>query len=63
MDAAHVNTTRMFPAYTTKELEASVARHEAGYGMLDASLVTKLKTEIAARKSGVSKPFVVPQIK
>ena len=53
MDSA-IKTNRLFPAYTLAELEAFAAQGKASPAMLG---------EIAARKSGASKPFVVPQIK
>jgi hypothetical protein len=52
MDGA-MKTSRMFPAYTLKELEAAIA---AGRG------TDAMVTEVAARKAGASKVFVVPQL-
>lgn len=52
MDSA-TKTSRMYPAYTLAELEAAIA---AGRGT-DAMLA-----EVAARKAGASKVFVVPQL-
>jgi hypothetical protein len=53
MDGA-IKTKRLFPAYTLAELEAFAAQGNASPAMLG---------EIEARKSGASKPFVVPQLK
>ncbi len=53
MDSA-IKTNRLFPAYTLAELEAFAAQGKANPAMLG---------EIEARKSGASKPLVVPQIK
>lgn len=52
MDSA-TKTNRMFPAYTLKELEAAIA---AGRG------TDAMVAEVAARKAGASKAFVVPQL-
>jgi len=65
MDAALVNKTRKFPSYTLAQLEASVSQFEAGTHPLQATTdeahIEALKTEIAARKAGTSKPLIVPQ--
>lgn len=52
MDNA-MKTSRMFPAYTLAELEAAIA---AGRG------TDAMAAEVAARKAGASKAFVVPQL-
>ena len=53
MDAAP-RTNRAFPGYTLAELEGVIAA-----GGTDARIIA----EIAARKSGASTTFTVPQIK
>jgi hypothetical protein len=53
MDAAP-RTTRAFPGYTLAELEGVIAS-----GSTDARIIA----EIAARKSGASTTYTVPQIK
>jgi len=50
---------RMYPGYSTAELESSLASGKHAPGS-DAH--TKMSQEIAARKSGASQPFVVPQL-
>ena len=52
MDSA-MTTNRLYPAYTLAQLEAFVAQGRGCAAML---------REIEARKSGASKPFVVPQL-
>lgn len=53
MDSA-MKTNRLYPAYTLAQLEAFVAQGKGNPAMLG---------EIEARKSGASKPFVVPQLR
>lgn len=56
MDAAY-KSERKFPAYTTAQLEASLA------GKVESrALAAAIEAEIARRLSGQSKAFVVPQI-
>jgi hypothetical protein len=64
MDAAYKNPTRKFPAYTTAQLEQTIAMYENGTHPIpyNAAHVAALKAEVANRKSGDSKPFVVPQL-
>lgn len=52
MDAGH-KSQRKYPAYTLAELETIVAEGRGNDVMVK---------EIADRKAGISKPFVVPQI-
>lgn len=47
---------RKFPSHTTKELEESLARNP------DSPQAEAIKAEIAARKSGESKPRITPQV-
>jgi len=47
---------RKFPSYTTKELEESLSRNP------DSPQAEAIKEEIAARKSGESKPRITPQV-
>lgn len=56
MDACH-KSNRKFPSYTLVELESFVAA-----GLNDDALKQEIVQEIADRKAGTSKPFVVPQI-
>lgn len=51
---------RLYPAYSDKELEKFVA--EGVTPNRPQQTVDKMKEELAARKSGASKPYVVPQI-
>lgn len=56
MDAGNQGSTRKFPSYTLRELEEILSV------VTDPGLYDALSKEIAARKSGASKPFRVPQI-
>lgn len=62
MDGAPLSK-RMYPSYTTTELEAMVERIKTNETGSDACMrVIAMQDEIDRRKSGESKPFVVPQI-
>ena len=65
MDAGHINKTRKFPAYSLKELEATVAKFHAGEltSFSTAETIAQVEQEIANRKAGISIAFVVPQIR
>lgn len=63
MDGANQNSKRKFPAYTTAELEAFVAKIKANETGSDACMrMIAMQDEIERRKSGESKPLVIPQI-
>lgn len=51
---------RMFPAYTTAQLEASIAKGVTPYN--NAETVAKMKSEVEARKSGASVHRPTPQV-
>jgi hypothetical protein len=56
MDAgrsAQPGRKKMYPGYTTEDLEKTIAKGGAPQAMIE---------EVAARKSGASKTFVTPQI-
>lgn len=62
MDGA-TKTKRMFPAYTTSQLEARVVEITTTQIGSDACMmVIALQDEIDRRKSGQSTVFVVPQL-
>ncbi len=65
MDAAtYHNPNRKFPAYTLRELQATVARYHAGKtGILGPAMIAEIENEIAYRLAGISTVFVVPQIR
>lgn len=66
MDAAHVNKTRKFPAYSLRDLEEAVAKWYAGTHPLQARTsaahIAEIEQEIANRKAGISIHFKVPQV-
>lgn len=55
MDAAY-RSTRRFPGHTDAELEAGIAR------ATDPAKRAAMVNELAARRSGASKPFATPQV-
>ena len=59
MDSA-IKTKRMFPSYSTAELEKAIA--EGVTEIRTKEKLEEIKKEVAARKAGISKPFKVPQI-
>ena len=58
MDAAH-KSERKFSAYTTDQLRHAYSRASMEG---DGERCEALMNEIARRESGLSKPFVVPQV-
>jgi hypothetical protein len=62
MDGAHVSK-RMYPSYTTAQLEQMVERTKANEPGSDACMkVIAMQDEIERRKSGLSVAFHTPQI-
>lgn len=59
MDAAHINQTRKFPAYTMNEI-SNLLRDPA---LVDGNLRDELKAELDRRMSGKSVAFSTPQAK
>ena len=55
MDAAY-RSARRFPGHTDAELEAAITR------TTDQTKREAMISELAARRSGISKPFATPQI-
>ena len=62
MDGA-IKSKRMFPAYTTAQLEAFVTEIKANGNGGDACMkMIAMQDEIERRKAGLSEGFVIPQI-
>ena len=62
MDGA-VKSKRMFPAYTTAQLEAFVAEIKANETGSDSCMkMIAMQDEIERRKAGLSEGLVIPQI-
>lgn len=58
MDNA-ITSGRMFPSYTTAQLEAALAKFEAGEPVFSpAETFQKIRIELDRRKSGASAPGV-----
>lgn len=51
-----------FPSYTTERLEQLLQAHRDKEIVMDSKLVLAIKSEIAARKAGLSKPRITPQV-
>lgn len=63
MDGANQNSTRKFPAYSTAQLEAFVAKIKATETGSDACMrMIAMQDEIERRKAGLAEPLVIPQI-
>lgn len=62
MDGA-IKSKRMFPAYTTRQLEAFVAEIKANETGSDACMrMIAMQDEIDRRKSGLSPVMQIPQL-